>query len=195
MKKRKSNVYFFFMVLLSIIALLFVMNVSSARTCDDDGEIIFTRNPKPILSQKLMPGFKLRSSEIHQDKKTKEIIIVESWNSSDGTNVKFDLYPCKSYKDALATAEKLFYATMVDDQEPGGPASVLGSFSGQTIGDVCWTFKDAGPPEEKTDNSSRIFLFIKGNSLVYLLIYNHVTKSVSVNLVEDIAKKIVSRIK
>ncbi|MGV8119287.1 MAG: hypothetical protein AB2L14_05935 [Candidatus Xenobiia bacterium LiM19] len=140
MKKRKSNVYIFFMVLLSIIALLFVMNISSARTCDDDGKIIFTRNPKPILSQKLMPGFKLESSEIHHDKKTNEIIIAEYWNSTDGTNVKFELYPCKNHKDALATAEKLFYATMVDDQEPGGPASVLGSFSGQTIGDVCWDF-------------------------------------------------------
>lgn len=169
--------------------------MTAARTCDDNGEIRFTRNPKPILSQKLMPGFKLESSEIIQDKKTNEIIIAEYWNSTDGNNVKFDIYLCKSYKDALATAEKIFYATMVDDQEPGGSASVLGSFSGQTIGDVCWTFKDSGPPEEKTDNSSRSLLFIKGKSLVSLLIFNNVTKFVSVNFAEDVAKKIVSRIK
>ncbi|MHC9545005.1 MAG: hypothetical protein AB9903_36280 [Vulcanimicrobiota bacterium] len=196
MKKRKSNVYIFFTLLLSIIALLFVMNVSSARTCDDDGEIKVTRNSKPILSKELMPGFKLESSEIHQDKKTKEIIIAEYWYSTDGTVVRIDLYQCKSHKGALATAENIFYATMDDNQEPGGGKPKLGSWSGQTIGDVCWAYIAVGLPEERLKNDlSRGLVFIKGKSLVYLLVTNNVTKSVSVNLAEDIAKKIVSRIK
>jgi|GEM_PF-2809921 len=200
MKKRKTNVYFFFTLLLSIIALLFVMNVSSARTCDDDGEIRFTRNPKPILSKELMPGFKLESSEIIQDKKTKEIIIAEYWYSTDGIVVRIDLYQCKSHKGALATAENIFYATMDDNQEPGGGKPKLGSWSGQTIGDVCWAYiavrLPEEPPEERLKNDpSRGLVFIKGKSLVYLLVTNNVTKSVSVDFVEDVAKKIVSRIK
>jgi len=187
--------YVFIITSLSIALSLIFIKVLSKKD-DDEDETVLIPNRKPILTRELMPGFALNHSDIHKDKKTRDIIICEYWHSEDGTLIKFDLYPCKNHKDALDAAKKLFYATTDENQRPVLGKPVPGSFSGQTVGDFCWIYTSWGLPMMKIeDDPSRGLVFIKGKSLVYLRITNTRKNSVPVDFAEDIAKKIVSRIK
>jgi hypothetical protein len=163
---------------------------------DDDGSgIIITPNTNPVLTSELLPGFTMLTSQIHRDNTNGEEVVEEHWcNHPIGeSTMKINLYHFKSHKEALQFAEKVFRAKTVKDQKILVGKPFLGSFSGKPIGDICWSYRFP-PPEPSRSNDSRALLFIEDCNLVYLHI-GDIAKEVPISLAEEVALKIVSKLR
>lgn len=156
---------------------------------DDENEpSTLEPNSKPLLPTGALPGFILVWSKLDRFSDTR--MILEKWHSdpSVGAIVNITAYTFKSSREALTFAKETFYATTNVNQYRAIGKPVLGSLSGQHIGDVCWAYTTTMTSSPVFN--SRTLLFMKHNHLVKVKAINR-RDGVTIVFIEDVAQKIV----
>ena len=160
---------------------------------DKRKKLVEFSNPNPILTQGIVPGFKLESSVVFRNTNSQpKDYVSETWTKGSATTPYFiyvTLHPLSNQTEALAVAKADYYATTEKNQIVALGKPTPGSYSGQPIGDFCWAYTVAAPQ----NGTSSSVVVINGNYLFDLLITG--PSGVDNSFTEATAKAIVDRLK
>ena len=134
-------------------------------------------NPHPLISPAQVPGFKMKSSTFYRGLRKKhrpEYSLFETWTttpppgSKRATFLEVKLYLAKNRAKAVKAAKAVFGAETGRNQNLkviGRPNP--GSYSGESIGDLCWAWgaNVPGRPRQPLNGSSSLVVVKDGDLL------------------------------